>query len=61
MNGDGSDPLFSFLSVFYFVIVAFGDSSLQRAALGGSLLEEPEIQDRFKRFLSRLLMSLLDG
>jgi hypothetical protein len=29
--------------------------------LGGSLLEEPEIQDRFKRFLSRLVMSLLDG
>jgi AcrR family transcriptional regulator len=59
-NDAGADPLFSILSVFYFVIVAFGDSSLQRAALGGSLLDEPEIQDRFKRFLSRLLMSLLD-
>jgi hypothetical protein len=29
--------------------------------LGGSLVKEPEIQDRFKRFLSRLVMSLLDG
>ncbi len=61
MKEGGSDPSFSILSVFYFVIVAFGDSSLQRAVLGGSLLEEPELQDRFKRFLSRLLMSLLDG
>ncbi len=51
--------MFSFLSVCYFVIVAFGDSSLQRAVLGGSLLEEPELQDRFKRFLSRFLMGLL--
>jgi AcrR family transcriptional regulator len=61
MNEGGSDPSFSILSVFYFVIVAFGDPSLQRAFLGGSLLEEPELQDRFKRFLIRLLMSLLDG
>jgi AcrR family transcriptional regulator len=61
MKKGGSDPSFSMLSVFYFVIVAFGDSSLQRAALGGSLVKEPEIQDRFKRFLSRLVMSLLDG
>ena len=61
LNGSDTDPMLSILSVFYFVIVAFGDSSLQRAALGGSLLEEAEIQDRFKRFLSRLLMSLLDG
>ncbi len=61
MNERGSDPTFSILSVFYFVIVAFSDSSLQRAVLGGSLLEEPEIQARFKRFLSRFLMSLLDG
>ena len=61
MKKGDSDPSFSMLSVFYFVIVAFGDSSLQRAALGGSLLEEPEIQDRFKRFLSRLVMGLLDG
>ena len=61
MKASGGDPMFSILSVFYFVIVAFGDSSLQRAALGGSLAEEPEIQDRFKRFLSRLMMSLLNG
>jgi AcrR family transcriptional regulator len=61
MNDGDSDPPFLILSVFYFVIVAFGDSSLQRAVLGGSLLNEPELQDRFKRFLSRLLMSLLDG
>ncbi|MDG1944704.1 MAG: TetR/AcrR family transcriptional regulator [Halioglobus sp.] len=60
MSASGPDPAFSILSVFYFVIVAFGDSTLQRAALGGSLLEEPEVQDRFKRFLTRLLMSLLD-
>jgi len=60
MDEGGHDPTFSILSVFYFVIVAFGDSSLQRAALGGSLVEEPELQDRFKRFLSRLLMSLLN-
>ena len=59
MDERGSDPTLSVLSVFYFVIVAFGDSSLQRAILGGSLLEEPELQDRFKRFLSRLLMSQL--
>jgi AcrR family transcriptional regulator len=59
MDERGSDPTLSFLSVFYFVIVALGDSSLQRAVLGGSLLEEPELQDRFKRFLSRLLMGLL--
>ena len=61
MSPSGPDPAFSILSVFYFVIVAFGDSTLQRAALGGSLLEESEVQDRFKRFLTRLLMSLLDG
>ncbi len=60
MNRPDADPMFSILAVFYFVILAFGDSSLQRAALGGSILDEPEIQDRFKRFLSRLLMSLLD-
>jgi AcrR family transcriptional regulator len=61
MSEGDTDPSFSILSVFYFVIVAFGDSSLQRAVLGGSLLEDPELQCRLKRFLSRLLMSMLDG
>ncbi len=60
MDERDSDPALSILSVFYFVIVAFGDSSLQRAVLGGSLLEDPELQDRFKRFLSRFLMGLLN-
>jgi len=60
MNKTDGDPMFSILAVFYFVIVAFGDSSLQRAALGGSILHESEVQERFKRFLTRLMMSLLD-
>ena len=61
MKSTDGDPMFSILSVFYFVVVAFCDSSLQRTVLGGSLLADAALQDRFKKFSSRLLLSLLDG
>jgi AcrR family transcriptional regulator len=53
------DPMLAILNVFYFLIVAFSDSTLQRALLGGSLRESEAQQARLKSFTRRLLRQLL--
>ena len=53
------DPMLVVLNVFYFLIVAFSDSPLQRALLGGSLRESEAQQARFKSFARLLLRQLL--
>lgn len=54
------EPIFAVLSVFYLTIVAFGDSPLQRALLGGSLYEDAEVRKRFARFV-KILVARLTG
>ena len=52
------EPIFAVLSVFYFTIVAFGDSQLQRALLGGSVYEDAEVRERLAGFLRTLVPRL---
>ena len=47
---DSPEPILILLSLFYFSIVAFSDSSLQQALLGGSVYEDVEVRERVKRF-----------
>ena len=56
---EAGDPMLVILNVFYFLIVAFSDSPLQRALLGGSLRESEAQQARFKSFARGLLRQLL--
>lgn len=46
-------------TLFYFVIGIFVDSSLQQATLGGSIYEQPELQQKFKAFSKNLALGLL--
>jgi AcrR family transcriptional regulator len=55
--GDAADvePMLAILAVFYFAIVAFSDSPLQQALLGGSVYESRALQERIRRFGRTLL------
>lgn len=46
-------------TLLYFTIGMFTDSSLQQATLGGSIYEQPELQQQLKSFAKNLAMSLL--
>lgn len=46
-------------TLFYFVIGIFVDSSLQQATLGGSIYEQPELQQKLKAFSKNLALGLL--
>lgn len=53
------EPIFAVLSVFYFAIVAFGDSPLQRALLGGSVYADADVRERAARFVRTLVARLV--
>jgi AcrR family transcriptional regulator len=53
------EPILALLAVFYFAIVAFGDSPLQRALLGGSVYADADVRERVARFLRALVARLV--
>jgi AcrR family transcriptional regulator len=53
------EPILAVLSVFYFAIVTFGDSPLQRALLGGSVYADADVRERVARYLRTLVARLL--
>ena len=46
-------------ALFYFIIGIFVNSSLQQATLGGSIYEQPELQQKLKTFSKNLALGLL--
>lgn len=46
-------------NLLYFTIGIFTDSALQQATLGGSIYEQPELQQHLKSFAKNLALSLL--
>lgn len=46
-------------NLLYFTIGIFTDSTLQQATLGGSIYEQPELQQHFKTFAKNLALHLL--
>jgi AcrR family transcriptional regulator len=59
MAGREVEPILAVLSVFYFAIVAFGDSPLQRALLGGSVYADAGVRERVARFVRTLVARLV--
>jgi AcrR family transcriptional regulator len=59
MAGREVEPILAVLSVFYFAIVAFGDSPLQRALLGGSVYADTDVRERVARFVRTLVARLV--
>ncbi len=55
---DHTKPL-CLLTLLYFTIGMFTDSTLQQAMLGGSIYEQPELQQQLKSFAKNLAMGLL--
>lgn len=53
------EPILALLAVFYFAIVAFGDSPLQRALLGGSVYTDADVRERVARFVRTLVAQLV--
>jgi AcrR family transcriptional regulator len=53
------DPMLVLLGAFYFSIVAFSDSSLQQALLGGSVYRSEALQERLKKFARLALEGLV--
>ncbi len=53
------DPMLLLLSMFYFAIVAFSDSTLQQALLDGSVRDDARVQERVARFAKSLLLAML--
>lgn len=53
------DPMLVLLNTFYFCTVAFSDSSLQQALLGGSVYRSEAVQERMKGFVRQSLEGLL--
>jgi AcrR family transcriptional regulator len=54
------EPIFALLTVFYLAIVAFTDSPLQRALLGGSVYTDADVRERVARFVRTLATRLLE-
>lgn len=54
------EPIFALLTVFYFAIVAFVDSPLQRALLGGSVYADGDVRTRLAHFVRTLVARLLE-
>lgn len=54
------DPMLVLLSTFYFSIVAFSDSPLQQALLGGSVYQSKALEERLKSFARRALEGLVE-
>ncbi|MFQ5416834.1 MAG: TetR/AcrR family transcriptional regulator [Myxococcota bacterium] len=52
------EPILAVLSVFYFSVVVFSDSPLQRALLGGSVYGDAEVRARVARFAGTLVARL---
>lgn len=46
-------------TLFYFIVGIFVDSSLQQATFGGSIYEQPELQQTLKIFAKQLALGLL--
>jgi AcrR family transcriptional regulator len=59
MAGREVEPILAVLSVFYFTIVAFADSPLQRSLLGGSVYADAEVRERVARFVRTLVARLV--
>lgn len=59
-DAHGAEPILAVLCVFYFSIVAFCDSPLQRALLGGSVYDDSEVRVRIVRF-TRAMLELVLG
>ena len=53
------DPMLVLLSTFYFTTVAFSDSTLQQALLGGSVYRSEAVQERLKAFVRQSLKGLV--
>lgn len=56
---DHGDAALSLLALFYFAVGVFSDSPLQRALLGGSVYESPELRQRVREFFRLLAHRLL--
>ena len=53
------EPMLVVLSLFYFGIVAFSDSPLQRGLLGGSVYENEDVRQRITTFAQTLLARMM--
>lgn len=58
-SGGEAEPALVLLAVFYFAVLAFSDSPLQRALLGGSVYEDPAVRARVARFVRTMTARLL--
>ena len=54
------EPIFAMLAVFYFSVVAFSDSPLQQALLGGSVYDDAAVRARVAQFARSLLGRLTE-
>lgn len=59
-SGGSHDAPWLLLLLFYFAVGVFSDSSLQRALLGGSVYESPELQRQVGDFVRGVARTLLD-
>lgn len=60
-DAEAVEPILTVLTVFYFAAVAFCDSPLQRALLGGSVYHDAEVRGRVAHFASSLASRLVDA